>query len=58
MFFGLEEMGMKKVDPRLYIKANSMYDCMQKLFRMAKLSMSGGFTNGGGKCGCFVLKNK
>ena len=36
----------KLVDPGLYVKANSRYDCMYNMFGTAKLSMLCGFTNG------------
>ena len=36
----------RKVDPRLNIKVDSMYDCLNNIFCTAKLSMLHGFTIG------------
>ena len=34
------------VNPRLYVKADSMYDCTKNMFCMAKLSTLRGFKKG------------
>ena len=37
---------LEMFDPKLHVKADSMYDCMLNTFCTAKLSMSLGFTKG------------